>query len=68
MYDRTAEREIADLRRKVAELEKLVPKWASGEELRRLESIGWRGQRAAMVGGEMLQFMVPPIPIPEDAG
>ena len=65
-------KEIEELRARVAKLEGMVPKWVDGDERARLIPRGWSTgpemiwhRAPGMVEAEWLWLMVPPTPLPE---
>ena len=65
-----ADKEIATLRARVAELEGMVPKWVlaiTRGECGRLLDLGWRSMRSvwSVQNDCSMLLMVPPIPVPE---
>ena len=63
------DKEIATLRARVAELERMVPRWVLENESALLNEQGWSVSETDKLGnGPRLWLMVPPIPLPEDEG
>lgn len=62
-------KEIATLRARVAELERMVPRWVLENESALLNEQGWSVSETDKLGnGPRLWLMVPPIPLPEGEG
>lgn len=61
-----SDREIENLRARVAELEGMVPRWVLENESAPLNEQGWSVSETDKLGnGPRLWLMVPPIPLPE---
>ena len=63
------DKEIATLRARVAELERMVPRWVLENESALLNEQGWSVSETDTLGnGPRLWLMVPSIPLPEGEG